>query len=142
MACHRALERLELRRLPMGGKRLYSQVTVQELVQILPPETASSSAVVRSIRPAGCSGSRARSAALRLWRKSSSFHARMIFSTDIMHSSLGRGKARGIPRPPYPRCWLRRMQVGVTPRYPAKDLAARLREAPPGRGVLSAPRRG
>src|SRR5262249_17229046 len=64
-------------------QQLHCEVTVGAQA---PPATASNSAAVRSIRPAGFSGSKARSASGRLLRNSSSFHARMIFSADIVRS--------------------------------------------------------
>jgi hypothetical protein len=57
-------------------------------VLMIPPPTAPSSASDNSIGPAGFCGRDARSASLRLSRKSSSFHARMVLRLDTAYFSF------------------------------------------------------
>ena len=65
------------------------QNTEQALnVWMIPPLAAHSSASDSSIGPAGFCGRDARSASLRLTRKSSSFHARMVLRLDIAYFSF------------------------------------------------------
>src|SRR5262245_51073048 len=64
----------------------------------------------------------------------------MMFSTDMLHSVPGRGKARGVPGSTSPRCWLRPTPVGVMARVGRR--ASKLGCTTTLRGADSTPRPG